>query len=132
MEEEYDILVLEGAGSPAEINLKEQDIVNLGMAKLSRSPVVLVGDIDRGGVFASLAGTLLLLDEEERSMVKGMVINKFRGDVSILEPGLKMLEEITGVPVLGVLPYGDIDLDDEDSLSDRLTAKGKVGWWTSP
>lgn len=127
LEEEYDILVLEGAGSPAEINLKEQDIVNLGMAKLSRSPVVLVGDIDRGGVFASLAGTLLLLDEEERSMVKGMVINKFRGDVSILEPGLKMLEEITGVPVLGVLPYGDIDLDDEDSLSDRLTAKGKGG-----
>lgn len=125
--EQFDIIVLEGAGSPAEINLKEQDLVNLGMAKLSRTPVILVGDIDRGGVFASLAGTMLLLDEKERSMVKGMVINKFRGDVSILEPGLAMLESITQVPVLGVIPYAPIELDDEDSLSDRLLSKGRGG-----
>jgi adenosylcobyric acid synthase len=119
--EEYDIIVIEGAGSPAEINLKQQDIVNMGMAKMAKAPVLIAGDIDRGGVFAALAGTMLLLDEQEKSMVKGTIINKFRGDVSILEPGLRMLEDIIKVPVVGVLPYLKIDVDDEDSLTDRFT-----------
>lgn len=102
--EENDIIVLEGAGSPAEINLKSVDIVNLGMAELSDSPAILVGDIDRGGVFAALYGTIMLLDEAERRRIRGVVINKFRGDVEILKPGLKMLEDLTGIPVLGVVP----------------------------
>lgn len=122
---DYDVIVIEGAGSPAEINLKEHDLVNMGMAKMADAPVLLVGDIDRGGVFASLAGTMLLLDEEERARVKGMVINKFRGDVTILEPGLRMLEDIVHVPVVGVVPYLQVDVDDEDSLTDRFTAKPK-------
>jgi len=110
--EEYDIIVIEGAGSPAEINLKEQDIVNMGMAKMVDAPVIIVGDIDRGGVFASLAGTMLLFDEEEKSRVKGFVINKFRGDIEILKPGLDMLTEITNVDVLGVVPYLNVDIDE--------------------
>ncbi len=116
----YDVIVLEGAGSPAEINLKSEDIVNMGMAKMSKSPVLLVGDIDRGGVFASLAGTLMLLEQDEWDMVRGLLINKFRGDVEILRPGLSMLEEIAQKSVLGVIPYMRLDLDDEDSLSERL------------
>lgn len=116
--EQHDIVVIEGAGSPAEINLRDNDIVNMGMAKLVDAPVIIVGDIDRGGVFASLAGTMLLLDEEEKARVKGFVINKFRGDVNLLLPGLKMLEEITKVDVLGVVPYMNVDLDNEDSLSE--------------
>lgn len=123
LKEENDVIVLEGAGSPAEINLKDVDIVNMGMAKLSDSPVILVGDIDRGGVFASLYGTIMLMDEEEKRRIQGIIINKFRGDVEILKPGLKMLEDLTGVPVLGVVPYSQLDLDDEDSLSDRLTRR---------
>lgn len=122
---DYDVIVIEGAGSPAEINLKENDLVNMGMAKMADAPVLLVGDIDRGGVFASLAGTMLLLDEEERARVKGMVINKFRGDVTILELGLRMLEDIVHVPVVGVIPYLQVDVDDEDSLTDRFTVKRK-------
>lgn len=118
--EENDIIVIEGAGSPAEINLKSQDIVNMGMAKMAKAPVLLVGDIDRGGVFAALAGTMLLLEEEEKKMVKGTIINKFRGDVSILEPGLKMLEDIIHIPTVGVVPYLHVQVDDEDSLSERL------------
>jgi adenosylcobyric acid synthase len=121
LSEEYDIIVIEGAGSPAEINLKNQDIVNMGMAKIADAPVIIVGDIDRGGVFASLAGTMLLFDDEEKERVKGFVINKFRGDVDLLTPGLKMLEDITNVDVLGVVPYMRVDIDDEDSLSERLT-----------
>ena len=118
-----DVIVIEGAGSPAEINLKADDIVNMGLAKLVRAPVLLVGDIDRGGVFAQLYGTVALLEPEERRLVKGTVINKFRGDVEILRPGLAMLEELTGVPVAGVLPYLHVDLEDEDSLTDRFARR---------
>ncbi len=118
---EYDILVIEGAGSPAEINLKENDIVNMGLAELVDAPVLLAGDIDRGGVFAQLYGTISLLLPEERARVKGMIINKFRGDKGILEPGLRMLEELCGVPVAGVVPYLQVDIDDEDSLSERFS-----------
>ncbi|MFA0814184.1 MAG: cobyric acid synthase [Anaerofustis sp.] len=120
---QYDIIVLEGAGSPAEINLRDADIVNMGMAKLVDAPVLIAGDIDRGGVFASLAGTMMLLTEEERTRVKGLIVNKFRGDVNILKPGLDMLEDITKRPVAGVIPYMHLDVDDEDSLSERLEKK---------
>lgn len=118
---EYDIIVIEGAGSPAEINLKQEDIVNMGLAKLVDAPVLLVGDIDRGGVFAQLYGTVALLDEDERARVKATVVNKFRGDRKILEPGIRILEELCGVPVAGVIPYIHVDIDDEDSLSPRLS-----------
>ena len=118
----YDIIVIEGAGSPAEINLKSDDIVNMGMAKMAKAPVLLVGDIDRGGVFAQLYGTVALLDDDERAMVKATVINKFRGDVSILAPGLDMLYDLVRIPCAGVVPYTRVDIDDEDSLSERLTA----------
>lgn len=123
LDERYDIIVIEGAGSPAEINLKENDIVNMGMAKLADAPVLLVGDIDKGGVFAQLYGTIKLLDEDEQQRVKGLIINKFRGDKSILEPGLAQLNTLTGIPVIGTLPYMRIDIDDEDSLSERLQDK---------
>ena len=118
---ENDIIVIEGAGSPAEINLKQQDIVNMGMAELVDAPVLLVGDIDRGGVFAQLYGTIALLEEQERKRVKGTVVNKFRGDRAILQPGIDILEKICGVPVAGVIPYTHVDIDDEDSLSTRFT-----------
>jgi cobyric acid synthase CobQ len=120
LENEYDIIVIEGAGSPAEINLKKDDIVNMGMAKMADAPVLLAGDIDRGGVFAQLYGTVELLEEEEKRRIKGVIINKFRGDKEILLPGLKMLEEKINIPVVGVIPYINIDIDDEDSLSERL------------
>lgn len=124
---EYDYIVIEGAGSPAEINLREGDLVNMGMAEMADAPVLLVGDIDRGGVFASLYGTLLLVTPEERTRIKGVIINKFRGDVEILKPGLEMFEQLAGVPVLGVLPYADINIEDEDSLAERFKAKGGEG-----
>ncbi len=121
LEEHYDIIVIEGAGSPAEINLKKNDIVNMGIAKMTNAPVLLVGDIDRGGVFAQLLGTLELLEEEEKALVKGLVVNKFRGDKSILEDGITMLEERGNKPVVGLLPYMDVRLEDEDSLTERFT-----------
>ena len=125
LEEAYDIIVIEGAGSPAEINLKTTDIVNMGMAEMADAPVLLVGDIDRGGVFAQLYGTVALLEPRERARIKATVINKFRGDVSILQSGLDMLRELVGVPCAGVVPYVNVDIDDEDSLSARLSNGGK-------
>ena len=104
LQEEYDICVIEGAGSPAEINLKENDIVNLGLADIIDCDAILVGDIDRGGVFAALYGTVELLEEHEKERIKGLVINKFRGDVSILKPGLDMIEKKLGKKVLGTVP----------------------------
>lgn len=119
--EENDIIVIEGAGSPAEINLKKNDIVNMGMARLAKTPVLLVGDIDRGGVFAQLYGTTELLERAEKEMIKGLIINKFRGDVSILQSGLDTISSLTGKRVLGVVPYTNADIDDEDSLSERIS-----------
>lgn len=128
LEKKADIIVIEGAGSPAEINLKEDDIVNMGLAKMLGAPVLLVGDIDRGGVFAQLIGTLMLLEEDERQLVKGLVINKFRGDKTILEPGIAMLEARAKIMVRGVIPYTFLQLEDEDSLTGRFdqNTAGKI------
>lgn len=116
----YDVVIIEGAGSPAEINLRDRDLVNMGLALRLQAPVVLVGDIDRGGVFASIYGTVALLRPRERLLLKGVIINKFRGDPLVLEPGLKELEELIGQAVLGVVPYAAVNIDDEDSLADRF------------
>ncbi|MFP2516828.1 cobyric acid synthase [Buttiauxella agrestis] len=113
---EHDVMVLEGAGSPAEINLRDRDIVNMGMAELAECPVILVADIDRGGVFAAIYGTIALLLEHEKWRVKGVIINKFRGDVALLYSGIEQIEALTGVPVLGVMPWLNVDLEDEDSV----------------
>lgn len=125
--EEHDIVVIEGAGSPAEINLKENDIVNLGLAEMVDAPVVLVADIDRGGVFAQLYGTVMLLSEAERWRIKGLIINKFRGDASLLASGVEQMEKLLGIPVVGLIPYmEDLHLPDEDSLSERFLKKESV------
>lgn len=118
IEKENDIVVIEGAGSPAEINLKQNDIVNMGMAEMADAPVLLVADIDRGGVFASLYGTVMLLEEHERKRIKGLIINKFRGDKTLLDPGIKMIEELLNIPVVGTIPFAHLELVDEDSLVD--------------
>lgn len=119
IENENDIVVIEGAGSPAEINIKEEDISNFAMARIADAPVILIADIDRGGVFASIYGTIMLLNEEDRKRIKGIVINKFRGNKEVLKSGFEIIENLTGVKTLGVIPYTDIDIEDEDSLSEK-------------
>ncbi len=119
----HDVIIIEGAGGAAEINLYHRDIVNIGMARLVKPPIILVGDIERGGVFASIYGTLQLLPPDVRPLVRGIIINKFRGDMKLLEPGLKQLEGLTGLPVLGVIPYTDMRIPSEDSVSIMDKAK---------
>ncbi len=125
LESEYELIVMEGAGGAAEINLYDRDIVNVGTARITGAPIILVGDIESGGVFASLYGTKALLPEDISRNIRGFVINKFRGDPAILEPGLRQLEELTGVPVLGVLPYYNIKIPSEDSMAIRKKKKGR-------
>ena len=121
--ENFDICVLEGAGSPVEINIKDNDIVNMGMAEMADAPVIVVADIDRGGVFASIVGTMVLLEPSERERVKGIIINKFRGKKESLLSGIEKLEKMINVPVLGVVPYSDVDIEDEDRVTDKLRQK---------
>lgn len=123
LNEQFDVIVMEGAGSPAEINLRENDIVNMGMAEMVDAPVILVGDIDKGGVYASLYGTVMLLEPEERARIKGYIINKFRGDVAILQPGLDLFYQKIPIPCLGVIPYMQLSIDDEDSVTTRFSRK---------
>ncbi|WP_242693911.1 cobyric acid synthase [Proteiniclasticum aestuarii] len=120
LSERSDIMVIEGAGSPAEINLRADDIVNMGFAEMVDAPVILVADIDRGGVFASIYGTVMLLEEAERNRIKGVIINKFRGDPSLLTSGIEELERLIRIPVLGVIPFFSLDLDEEDSAMDLM------------
>lgn len=123
--ETYDLIVIEGAGSPAEINLNQDDLVNMGIAEMFDAPVLLVADIDRGGVFAQIYGTVMLLPEHQRRRIRGIIVNKFRGDVEILRPGLKMIEDRTGIPVIGVVPWLPLDIDDEDSVVRKGNASRK-------
>ncbi|WP_459480780.1 cobyric acid synthase [Clostridium saccharoperbutylacetonicum] len=127
LKEDYDIIVLEGSGSCAEINLKDSDIANMAMAEAANAPVILISDIDRGGVFASIVGTIQLLSEAERSRIKGVIINKFRGNVELFKPAIKQLEEIIKIPVLGVMPYEKFDIEDEDSVTERIKNSEEEG-----
>ncbi|RRV15857.1 cobyric acid synthase [Pseudomonas saudiphocaensis] len=123
---EYSVVMVEGAGSPAEVNLRANDIANMGFAETVDCPVILIADIDKGGVFAHLVGTLALLSDSEQARVRGFVINRFRGDIALLQPGLDWLEQRTGKPVLGVLPYlMDFHLEAEDAIDARQSAKGE-------
>ena len=124
LRERADIIVIEGAGSPVEINLREGDFVNMGLAEMVDAPVLIAGNIDPGGVFAQLLGTIQLLRPEERARVKGLIINKFRGDVSLLQPGLDMFAEYCDIPFAGVVPWIRLDLDEEDSMSEKLAGRG--------
>jgi adenosylcobyric acid synthase len=117
LQKKYDLIIIEGAGSPAEINLEKFDIANMRVAQKFSSPVILITDIDRGGSFASIVGTLHLLDKTYRKLVKGFVLNKFRGDLDILKPGFKKIKENTGKPILGVIPMSNFSLPEEDSLN---------------
>ncbi|HBM75236.1 MAG TPA: cobyric acid synthase, partial [Clostridiaceae bacterium] len=127
IEGKFDLVVIEGAGSPAEINLKADDIVNMGMAEIADSPVLLVADIDRGGVFASIYGTVMLLDENERKRIKGIIINKFRGDKDILQTGVDDMERLVNIPIIGIVPYMDVKLDEEDGAVDfKSIGEGEV------
>lgn len=123
---DHDLVVIEGAGSPAEINLAENDLVNMGMAAMADAPVLLTGDIERGGVFAALYGTVRLLPSDQQARIRGLVINRFRGDIGILEPGLRQLETLLDIPVLGVLPHTTVDLEEEDSLSDHHSPEQRI------
>jgi len=116
LSELFEIIVIEGAGSPVELNLNKNDVINMGMAKRANAPVLLVSDIDRGGVFASLYGTIALMDEKAKSHVKATIVNRFRGDAALFCDGVKILEEITKIPVAGVVPYTPVNLPEEDSL----------------
>lgn len=121
LSQQHDIIVIEGAGSPAELNLKSDDIVNMGLAKMLDSPVLLVGDIDRGGIFAQLIGTVKLLEKSEQDLIKGLIVNRFRGDKAVFQNGIDILEEKSGKSVIGVVPYIKCEIEDEDSLSDKLS-----------
>ncbi len=123
LESMFDVVVIEGAGSPAEINLKKDDFVNMGMAEIADSPVIIVADIDRGGVFASIYGTIMLMDEHEKKRIKGFIINKFRGDKDILDPGIVMIEDLVKKPCLGVLPFFNLDIEEEDSIVDGVEGR---------
>lgn len=125
-----ELVIIEGAGSPAEINLNKDDIVNMGMAKIADAPVLLITDIDRGGSFAAVYGTVMLLKQEDRKRIKGIVFNKFRGDISLLEPGIEMVEKLIDIPVVGIIPYIDLNIADEDTLTDK-TKKCEDGLQTS-
>lgn len=127
LEEEYDIIVIEGAGSPAEINLRSEDVVNMGMAKMADAPALLAGDIDRGGVFVQLYGTVMLLEQEERERIAGLIINELRGNKTILDSGIRMIEDLCHIPVVGVVPYMQVGIEDEDSLSSRLDVTSGTG-----
>jgi adenosylcobyric acid synthase len=119
LQKNYDLIILEGAGSPAEINLKKSDIANMKMAEIANSSVLLITDIDRGGSFASIVGTMSLLEKKHQKLVKGFVINKFRGDIDILKPGFKKIQEITKRSILGIIPMIDLDMPEEDSLGGK-------------